>query len=138
MVTVSPEVGRSSRADGLDATGGLRSLPIVVRSAPTLGTVRTPVGGLGSGEQVIDGLCSVLDEHLAAYRSSPVPSLALATGRGVPAAIGAVPWLTSVAVVDRLLKLEACCIVIDRGTLLPPAIRLLGSNLGFPNFALRS
>ena len=90
------------------------------------------------GGQVIDGLCSVLDEHLAAYRSSPVPSLALATGRGVPAAIGAVPWLTSVAVVDRLLKLEACCIMIDRGTLLPPAIRLLGSNLGFPNFALRS
>ena len=88
------------------------------------------------GGQVIDGLCSVLDEHLAAYLPAPVPSLALATGRGVPAAIGCVPWLTSAAVVDCLFKLGACCIVIDKGTLRPPAIRLLDSHLGFPNVAL--
>ena len=41
--------------------------------------------------KVVDGLCEVLDEHLAAKR------------RGVPAAIGCVPWLDSEAVVDRLL-----------------------------------
>jgi hypothetical protein len=40
------------------------------------------------GGQVVDGLCSVLDEHLAA------------TGRH-SAAIGCVPWLTSEGVVDR-------------------------------------
>ena len=41
------------------------------------------------GGKVVDGLCEVLDEHLAAKR------------RGVPAAIGCVPWLTSEAVTDR-------------------------------------
>jgi len=38
----------------------------------------TPLGGT-----VVDGLCEILDEHLAGNR------------RGVPAAIGYVPWLDS-------------------------------------------
>jgi hypothetical protein len=55
------------------------------------------------GGRVVDGLCAVLDEHLAA------------TG-GRSAAIGCVPWLTSEAVVDRLAKLTSLCVVIDKGT----------------------
>ncbi len=57
------------------------------------------------GGQVIDGLCEVLDEHQAARRGREMR----------PAAIGCVPWLTSEGVVDRLVKLNSCCVVIDKG-----------------------
>jgi hypothetical protein len=72
------------------------------------------------GGKVIDGLCQVLDEHLAATRH--------------PAAIGCVPWLTSKAVIDRLLKLSCCCVVLDKGALLPE--RLIESESGFASIAL--
>jgi hypothetical protein len=48
------------------------------------------------GGKVVDGLCEVLDEHLTARRGREMR----------PAAIGCVPWLTSEAVVDRLLKTQ--------------------------------
>ncbi len=75
------------------------------------------------GGRVIDGLCQVLDEHLAADRL------------GNPAAIGCVPRLDSEAVVDRLLQMTAVCVVLDKGAALLPA-RLVNSELGFPNAAL--
>lgn len=56
------------------------------------------------GGKIVDGLCEVLDEHLAVRR------------RGVPAAIGCVPWLSSEAVAETLLALSAFCVVIDKGT----------------------
>jgi hypothetical protein len=59
------------------------------------------------GGKVIDGLCDVLDEHLAAPRH-----------RGMhPAAIGCVPWLTSRAVASRLLAFASYCVVVDKGPL---------------------
>jgi hypothetical protein len=57
------------------------------------------------GGKVVDGLCDVLDEHLAAPRRS---------GR-FPAAVGCVPWLTSKAVAKRLLALSSYCVVVDKG-----------------------
>ena len=74
------------------------------------------------GGKVVDGLCEVLDEHLAAKR------------RGVRAAIGCVPWLTSEAVTDRLLALRAFCVVLDKGPPFP--VRLLNPDKAFPNSAL--
>jgi hypothetical protein len=73
---------------------------------------------------VIDGLCEVLDEHLAARRSREM----------WPAAIGCVPWLTSEAVVDRLVNLNSCCVVIDKGA----SRHALGEMTaqGFPNAAI--
>lgn len=77
------------------------------------------------GGKVIDALCEVLDEHLAARR-----------GRDMrPAAIGCVPWLTSEAVVDRLLKLDSCCVVIDKGAS-AYALGELNAQSGFPNGAI--
>ncbi|MCP3811204.1 hypothetical protein NLX62_02460 [Mycobacteriaceae bacterium Msp059] len=83
------------------------------------------------GGQVLDGLCIVLDEHLAA------------TGGG-SAGIGCVPWLTSEAVVDRLAKLNSLCVVIDKAQRSRKAIARLmdeeyeeGEYLnGFPNAAI--
>jgi hypothetical protein len=82
------------------------------------------------GGQVVDGLCAVLDEHLAAPRS----------GREMyPAAIGCVPWLTSRAVTARLLRLDTYCIVVDK---LPVGHRamvraeLINSGKGLPNSAI--
>ena len=51
-----------------------------------------------------------------------------------PAAIGCVPWLTSEAVVDRLVKLNSCCVVIDKGA----SRHALGEMTaqGFPNAAI--
>src|SRR5688500_11713592 len=49
------------------------------------------------GSKVVDGLCEILDEHLA------VPRLV-----SHPAAIGCVPWFGSDAVADRLLQLSCC------------------------------
>ena len=74
------------------------------------------------GGKVVDGLCDELDQHMAAQRHPD----------SFPAAIGCVPWLTSEAVVDRLLKM-ACCVVLDKGAYLPA--RLVHSRLGFPNSA---
>ena len=76
------------------------------------------------GGQVIDGLCDLLDEHLAARRGREMR----------PAAIGCVPWLTSEAVVDRLVKLNSCCVVIDKGA----SQHALGEMTaqGFPNAAI--
>nr|WP_226864450.1 hypothetical protein [Mycolicibacterium baixiangningiae] len=82
------------------------------------------------GGRVVDGLCDVLDEHLAAPRS----------GRELyPAAIGCVPWLTSRAVASRLLRLDTFCIVVDK---LPVGHRamarpeLINSGKGLPNRAI--
>lgn len=74
------------------------------------------------GGKIVDGLCEVLDEHLAVRR------------RGVPAAIGCVPWLSSEAVAETLLALSAFCVVIDKGTSFPS--RLRNPDKGFPNVAL--
>ena len=59
------------------------------------------------GGGVVDGLCEVLDEHLAAPRVN---------GK-YPAAIGCVPWLTSRAVASRLLALASYCVVVDKAPL---------------------
>jgi len=81
------------------------------------------------GGKVVDGLCDVLDEHLAAPRRS---------GR-FPAAVGCVPWLTSKAVAKRLLALSSYCVVVDKG--LPnqkPMVRpeLINPRKAFPNEAI--
>lgn len=82
------------------------------------------------GGEVVDGLCSVIDEHIAGPRS----------GREMrPAAIGCVPWLTSRAVTARLLRLNSVCIVVDklpagRPTMVRP--ELIASENGFPNSAI--
>jgi len=73
------------------------------------------------GGSVVDGLCEVLDEHLSLGRAA--------------AAIGCVPWLTSTAVVDRLLKMSACCVVLDKDAYLPEPL-VVSPELGFPNVAL--
>jgi hypothetical protein len=81
------------------------------------------------GGQVVDGLCTGLDEHLAA------------TG-GRSAAIGCVPWLTSQAVIDRLAALNSLCVVIDKGIENQAAVSRLMSDdddgfpRGFPNSAV--
>jgi hypothetical protein len=74
------------------------------------------------GGRVIDGLCEALDEHLEEHKHSE------------PAVIGCVPWFDSRAVEDRLLKMRACCVVIDKGSWLPG--RLVKADLGFPNIYL--
>jgi hypothetical protein len=81
------------------------------------------------GGEVVDGLCDVLDEQLAAPRA-----------RGMyPAAIGCVPWLTSRAVASRLLALASYCIVVDkpppnRALRVPP--ELINPDKAFPNEAI--
>lgn len=83
------------------------------------------------GGQILDGLCTVIDEHLAA------------TG-GRSAAIGCVPWLTSEAVVDRLAELNSLCVVIDKAQGSRKAIARLMDEAyeegeymnGFPNAAI--
>jgi len=77
------------------------------------------------GGQVIDGLCDTLDRHLAGQLGQPRRD-------ATPAAIGCVPWLTSDSVIDRLLKLSACCIVIDKGRRVAPK-RLVMHDRPFPN-----
>ncbi|SRX95090.1 hypothetical protein MSP7336_03354 [Mycobacterium shimoidei] len=81
------------------------------------------------GGQVVDGLCEVLDEHLAAPRRS---------GK-YPAAIGCVPWLTSKAVTKRLLALTSYCVVVDKAQ--PnemPMVRpeLINADKALPNEAI--
>ena len=91
-------------------------------------------GGEGQvwfGGKVLDGLCTVLDEHLAA------------TG-GRSAAIGCVPWLTHDAVTDRLEKLNSLCVVVDKALKSQRAIARLMAEVddegvsmnGFPNAAI--
>lgn len=70
---------------------------------------------------VIDGLLELLDEHIASAQRR---------GR-YPAVVGCSPWLTSEAVVDRLLK-TACCVVMDKGAAVWPA-RLAQADCGLPN-----
>jgi hypothetical protein len=77
------------------------------------------------GGKVINGLCEVLDAHLEEHRHS------------TPAAIGCVPWFTSRAVEDRLLKMSACCVVIDKGAWFPRRLAA-ATEKGFPNTLLPS
>lgn len=80
------------------------------------------------GGGVVDGLCDVADEHLAAPRACHM----------WPAGVGCVPWLTSHAVVDRLLKLSSVCVVVDKGASRHALDRLafLDHDHGFPNAAI--
>jgi hypothetical protein len=81
---------------------------------------------------VIDGLCEILDEHLAAERRGYLfPHGIRAREGGSPAAIGCVPWLTDDDVIDRLLQLSACCVVVDKAGLLDA--RLVDHDRSFPN-----
>jgi hypothetical protein len=78
------------------------------------------------GGDVVDGLVTVLDEHL--QRRPP--------GRRfdtLPAAIGCVPWFTHRGVAERLAQLSSCCIVIDKGHRILPPSCLTAADNGFPN-----
>lgn len=77
------------------------------------------------GGKVVDGLCEILDRHLSAERLSR---------EAQPVAIGCVPWLTSDEVMDKLLRLGACCIVLDKGARLPT--RLVTHDRPFPSSVL--
>jgi hypothetical protein len=79
------------------------------------------------GGQVIDGLCGVLDEHLAARRPD--------RSGAQPAAIGCVPWLTSDDIARRLVRFGSCCIAVDKGAKVNK--HLLDHGRPFPNSALR-
>jgi hypothetical protein len=84
------------------------------------------------GGRVVDGLCDVLDEHLAARRTSR---------EMYPCAIGCVPWLTSRAVAQRLLALDSYCVVVDKAAAgRQPMVRreLIAPSKGFHNAALPS
>jgi hypothetical protein len=81
---------------------------------------------------VLDGLASVIDDHVKAVRQGS------RYGDPIVAAIGCVPWLTSDAIVDRLAALPACCIVVSKWGLkaqpsLDAAMRLMAAGNGFPN-----
>ena len=78
------------------------------------------------GGKVVDGLCEILDRHLSAERPR--------RSEGQPVVIGCVPWLTSDEVIDRLLRLAACCIVLDKGARLPT--RLVTHDRPFPSSVL--
>jgi hypothetical protein len=78
------------------------------------------------GGKVIDGLCEVLDEHLAVQRLE---------GVRWPAAIGCMPWLGSDDIADRLLQMW-CCIVVDKNELKLVPDRLIESQRGMPNTVL--
>jgi hypothetical protein len=68
------------------------------------------------GGRVVDGLCEVLDEYLEEHK------------HGEPAVPGCIRWFDSRAVEDRLLKMRACCVVIDKGSWLPG--RLVKADFG--------
>ncbi|KAM85968.1 hypothetical protein AM77_00244, partial [Mycobacterium tuberculosis TKK_05SA_0055] len=74
------------------------------------------------------------DQPPAEVSDQRVSGLTGAVHRGVPAAIGCVPWLSSEAVAETLLALSAFCVVIDKGTSFPS--RLRNPDKGFPNVAL--
>lgn len=76
--------------------------------------------------KVVDGLCEILDEHLAVPRMS---------GVRWPAAIGCVPWLGSRDVSQRLQQMRSC-VVVDKNELRIVPRELVNSNRGIPNTAL--
>ena len=76
--------------------------------------------------KVVDGLCEVLDEHLAVERME---------GARVPAAIGSVPWLSSDDIVDRLLQMW-CCIVVDKNDVRWVPDRFINGPRRMPNTVL--
>ena len=71
------------------------------------------------GAKVVDGLCEVLDERLSRKPRKD----------GLRAASGCVPWLTSTAIVDRLLKFDELCIVMDKGSDAPDRLVECGQSL---------
>ena len=81
---------------------------------------------------MVDGLCDILDAHLAAPRHRTDQH----DDYRSPAVIGCVPWLNSGAVVDRLLNMSACCVVLDKGARAFPNALVSSPELGFPNTAL--
>jgi hypothetical protein len=76
------------------------------------------------GREVVGGIVEVLDQHVQTvadrYRST------------APAALGCVPWLTHADIADRLARLDACCIVVDKGARILPQ-RLVNAGNPFPN-----
>jgi hypothetical protein len=76
---------------------------------------------------VVDGLVSVIDEHIAAIRSG------YQRGLVGPSAMGCVPWLTSGPVLDRLAALAGCCIVISKAASRTAASALAVADNGLPN-----
>jgi hypothetical protein len=83
-------------------------------------------GRVWFGGHVLDGLADVIDEHIARVEKERT--------HGRAAALGCVPWLTSSAIVSRLLRLGGCCIVIDKGCFRGDALRRLAKDgTGFPN-----
>jgi hypothetical protein len=73
---------------------------------------------------VIDGLLAVIDEHVAAVSKAPRPPCRLhwAAYRG----------LTHNGIAERLARLDACCVVVDKGYQHLAATLGAASN-GFPN-----
>jgi hypothetical protein len=68
---------------------------------------------------VVDGLLGLLDEHLANYGGSGPRAER-------PCIVGCVPWLASDGVVDRLVRMAACCLVSLTRRTHEPQVRLLG------------
>src|SRR6266511_407703 len=81
----------------------------------------------GFAGNVLEGLVTIMDEHVEAVGKGGQH------GRPQPAMIGCVPWLSSGPVLDRLEKLPACCIVINKGAAASAAHRLAAANNGLPN-----
>lgn len=73
---------------------------------------------------VLDGLTQVIDEHVAAVQ--------LERRWWSPAALGCVPWLIHRGIAERLARLHACCIVVDKGRGYVPPVLAEATN-GFPN-----
>lgn len=76
---------------------------------------------------VVDGLCELLDEHMAVERVK---------GARWPAAIGCVPWLGSQEVADRLAQMWSC-IVVDKNEVGIVPDQLINGRRRMPNTALR-
>src|SRR5882724_3221427 len=75
------------------------------------------------GHQVVGGLVEVIERRLrtpSGYREA------------APAALGCVPWFTHEEIADRLARLSACCVVVDKGARVLPE-RLVTADNGFPN-----
>lgn len=77
------------------------------------------------GGKVVDGLCELLDERLDLPQNTAV--------------IGCVPWFRNDAVIERLLKMSACCIVVDKQEAAQQGLISLageGEICGFPTSAM--
>jgi hypothetical protein len=116
-------------------TKGFGVHPIVADSPRADSRLRRPSdawGPEGSGWRVwfagnvVDGLCEVLDDHLAVERMQ---------GVRWPAAIGCVPWLGSGDVVNRLLQMWTC-VVVDKNELNLVPDRLINGRRRMPNTVL--